>query len=75
MSYEQLIFLIRLLSLHKSRISTRCIQWIIAYMVDNEDGELGSTDDVSLYMGFNRLYYSQCVREMVLRNRELLGVS
>jgi len=65
MTYEQIVFIIRLLSLPRKKIGTRCIQWIMAYIIDCDDDM--STADVSRYLGFNRLYYPQSVKKMILR--------
>lgn len=66
MTYDQLVFIIRLMSLHKTRISTKAIQWLLAYIIDYDSG-MGSYAGLSRYLGFNKCYYSQCVKKMLLR--------
>ena len=70
MNYEQLVFIIRLLSLNKNKISTKCIQWIMARILDCDDDM--STADVSRYIGFNRFYYTQSVKKMLKRCKEVI---
>ena len=54
-------------------LSTKCIQWMLGYMIEYEQGEVRSFRQLSLYLGFNPMFHVGVFTSLRSFEAEILG--